>query len=363
MSKARIRELFDELGKVAYWLNTFRVAILNPGCELTSAGQFGTSVMLQPRERGVPKRLAKPVVLEPMEALERRLSWRIKFVEVHDRITEIMQSGIAEVIEPATVDGRATAWVVNLQSELGKARRLINRHLQIQETSEADGEEILQQIGAIEDRWRFLSEFLSTLADDYEEVIAWLRAWEQAMDTWAESRDNAEVDEWEAMEGSFPAEPPAEPKAVECLLARHPREMRWVVDGVAAVRRGLAANGSVAMPRVSFLLSVMVAVVTDLAAGRYVGRHPDLAGAPQEWPHRSPTEDHLPPSQKAILALVRKAGHRLTTDEIVAGLEKAHGAASVGTTKNSLATLVRFGVLNNRQDVLPKGYGLPEWGD
>lgn len=75
----------------------------------------------------------------------------------------------------------------------------------------------------------------------------------------------------------------------------------------------------------------------------------------------SPEEPPLPPGQQAILDVIRKAGHRLTTFKVVAELEKAQGAASLGTTKVYLADLRRRKLLTNQQDANPKGYGLPEW--
>jgi hypothetical protein len=78
----------------------------------------------------------------------------------------------------------------------------------------------------------------------------------------------------------------------------------------------------------------------------------------------TPTDSRprLTEAESNIIAVVRDAGHRLVTDEIVAELEHRCGAASLGTTKQYLAGLTRRGLLTNRQDVDPKGYGLPEWG-
>lgn len=63
------------------------------------------------------------------------------------------------------------------------------------------------------------------------------------------------------------------------------------------------------------------------------------------------------PTEKEIVEALRKVGHRMTTDVL---LTKAIG----GTTsyaKGVLANLVRRGVLNNRSDVRPRGYGFPDW--
>jgi hypothetical protein len=70
----------------------------------------------------------------------------------------------------------------------------------------------------------------------------------------------------------------------------------------------------------------------------------------------------LPPGPKAdILAAVEAAGHRLTTAEILKALDQAQHVWGESTVKNNLAELVDEGLLNNRQDVRPKGYGLPAW--
>jgi hypothetical protein len=72
-------------------------------------------------------------------------------------------------------------------------------------------------------------------------------------------------------------------------------------------------------------------------------------------------ETRLSPSEQNIRDVLKNAGHRMTTDRIIAALEVKHGAASTGTTKNALAGMVRNGHLDNRRDVKPAGYGLPEW--
>ena len=69
--------------------------------------------------------------------------------------------------------------------------------------------------------------------------------------------------------------------------------------------------------------------------------------------------DALSEAESRIIEVIRDAGHRLTTDQVLRELENRHGAASIGTTKVNLATLVRRRLLTNRQDVSPKGYGLP----
>ena len=65
-------------------------------------------------------------------------------------------------------------------------------------------------------------------------------------------------------------------------------------------------------------------------------------------------------SEIAIIKVLKHSGKRLTTKELLSALENDCGAASEGTTKVTLAGLVRRGLLTNRQDVSPKGYGLHE---
>lgn len=65
--------------------------------------------------------------------------------------------------------------------------------------------------------------------------------------------------------------------------------------------------------------------------------------------------------QEQIVGIVRQAGRRLTTREVLAELEKVNGAASEGSTKQSLAELTRRVILTSATDGYGKGYGLPEW--
>jgi hypothetical protein len=71
---------------------------------------------------------------------------------------------------------------------------------------------------------------------------------------------------------------------------------------------------------------------------------------------------HLSRLERAILDVIRARGERMTTMQIVAALETALDRAGEGATKLALAGLVRRELLTNRQDVRPRGYGLPEWG-
>jgi hypothetical protein len=75
---------------------------------------------------------------------------------------------------------------------------------------------------------------------------------------------------------------------------------------------------------------------------------------------RTPRPGILSKSEVEIVEVIREAGERKTTDQILALLSRG-GPASEGTTKNGLAHLVRMGVLTNRQDVRQRGYGLPDW--
>ena len=62
-------------------------------------------------------------------------------------------------------------------------------------------------------------------------------------------------------------------------------------------------------------------------------------------------------TERSIVEALRKAGHRMTTVEL---LTMATGATT-GNGKAALASLVKRKILDNRQDTKPKGYGLPEW--
>jgi len=89
-------------------------------------------------------------------------------------------------------------------------------------------------------------------------------------------------------------------------------------------------------------------------------------GVDPEEPHKNVgpvVQRKLSPSERGVIELIRLAGRRMTTKEILAALEKKDGAASEGTTKTTLAGLVRRGLLTNRQDVTPRGYDLPGWND
>jgi hypothetical protein len=76
---------------------------------------------------------------------------------------------------------------------------------------------------------------------------------------------------------------------------------------------------------------------------------------------RSGATGRLTGREQEIVNIIQKAGHRLTGKQVLGELDREKGSASPGTTKNYLAALVRREKLTNRQDVEPRGYGLPEW--
>jgi hypothetical protein len=62
-----------------------------------------------------------------------------------------------------------------------------------------------------------------------------------------------------------------------------------------------------------------------------------------------------------IFATLREAGRRLTTNELLAALERAGRVWGLSTVKGWLARLVREGSLTSNHAASPPGYGLPEW--
>lgn len=62
--------------------------------------------------------------------------------------------------------------------------------------------------------------------------------------------------------------------------------------------------------------------------------------------------------QRQIVEILWCADHRLTTNQVVQMLEKKCGPTSLGMTKQALAELVDRRILDNRQDVSPKGYAV-----
>jgi len=64
-----------------------------------------------------------------------------------------------------------------------------------------------------------------------------------------------------------------------------------------------------------------------------------------------------------ILATLVQVGHRLTRQALCDAMEEHGRKRAESVVGECLSTLVRLGVLDNRQDVNPKGYGLPSFDD
>lgn len=62
-----------------------------------------------------------------------------------------------------------------------------------------------------------------------------------------------------------------------------------------------------------------------------------------------------------LLHLFVEVGHRMTRDEVFAELRTRKKKRADSVVGDTLSLLVRLGVLNNRQDSTPNGYGLPEF--
>jgi len=77
--------------------------------------------------------------------------------------------------------------------------------------------------------------------------------------------------------------------------------------------------------------------------------------------HKTPIAYTPSNFEQQLIDMITEVGKRLTTNQVLAELNKRHGPTSEGTTKSALATLTRAGILNNRSDLKPKGYGLPGW--
>jgi hypothetical protein len=78
-------------------------------------------------------------------------------------------------------------------------------------------------------------------------------------------------------------------------------------------------------------------------------------------PARAPAPPVPPGCRADILAVLEAAGHRLTTAEILKALDQAKLVWGESTVKTNLADMVEDETLTNRQDVRPRGYGLPAW--
>lgn len=69
-------------------------------------------------------------------------------------------------------------------------------------------------------------------------------------------------------------------------------------------------------------------------------------------------ECNLSPLQQDIVRVVREAGHRIVTEEVLSRLSRIRERVSEGSTKQQLATLVRLGILDNQSHTVPRGYGI-----
>jgi hypothetical protein len=87
-----------------------------------------------------------------------------------------------------------------------------------------------------------------------------------------------------------------------------------------------------------------------------------LAQSPDAALRSEPVTRQLSPGRQRIVDVIQETGHRMTTEQILAAIREIDKVASSGTTKQYLAELVDRGILDNRQDVQPNGYGLQEWG-
>jgi hypothetical protein len=85
---------------------------------------------------------------------------------------------------------------------------------------------------------------------------------------------------------------------------------------------------------------------------------------PRGWEPAAPSASPLtssPGCLAEVLATIVDAGKRLTRAALLAEMEKRDRTRAESTVSEALADLIRLGILDNRQDVNPKGYGLPDW--
>lgn len=62
-----------------------------------------------------------------------------------------------------------------------------------------------------------------------------------------------------------------------------------------------------------------------------------------------------------VLATIVQVGHRMTRQSLCEAMEEHGRKRAESVIGEVLTTLTRLGVVDNRQDVSPKGYGLPQW--
>lgn len=82
---------------------------------------------------------------------------------------------------------------------------------------------------------------------------------------------------------------------------------------------------------------------------------------PREPPENRSLRDE--PLAVRVLMLLEDAGQRMSTTRIMTALARAGHDYSERKLQDTLARLVEEGTLDNRQNVRPVGYGLPEWPD
>jgi hypothetical protein len=94
----------------------------------------------------------------------------------------------------------------------------------------------------------------------------------------------------------------------------------------------------------------LVAQLADIAdrLGRYLSR--------AQHPAKPPT-----PCEADIIQTLREVGCRLTTSQLLTELSRRGRLHGTSTVRKALADMVDSQRLTNKQDCMPKGYGLPDW--
>ncbi len=64
-----------------------------------------------------------------------------------------------------------------------------------------------------------------------------------------------------------------------------------------------------------------------------------------------------------VITVLKAAGHRMTVTQVAAAMNASGTPRADGVLRNTLTYFTRedVAILNNRTDVRPRGYGLPEW--
>lgn len=99
----------------------------------------------------------------------------------------------------------------------------------------------------------------------------------------------------------------------------------------------------------------------ELAEVIFAWAHGKLANRQLSKVDSAAPDVRLSPAEQDIVSVIRKAGHRLTQREIFDALSEQGKLPSEGTTKITLAALVRHSILTHDAKADPPGYGLPEW--